>query len=61
MSKGMETGNCKTCTASTLVWPERRLHEAMQWDLGQNYGLQVDFGGPFTLSKECLWGPPEGF
>lgn len=57
MSKGMETGNCKTCPASTLVWLKRRSHELMQWDLDQNYGLRVDSGGLCTLSKECFWRP----
>lgn len=56
MSKGMETGNCKTCPASALVWLKRRSQEQMQWDLGQNHGLRVDSGGLCTLSKECFWG-----
>lgn len=59
MSRGMKTGNCKTCPASILVCLERRLHELIQEDLGQIYGLEVDFGGPCTLSKECVWGPME--
>lgn len=60
-SKGTERGNCKTCPASPWVRSERRLHELMQWDLGQAYGLEVDLGGPCSLSKECVWGPIEVF
>lgn len=29
----------------------------MEEDVGQNDGLEVDFRGPCTLSKECVWGP----
>lgn len=60
-SKGMETGNCKTCPASALVRLEGRLHPAMQEGLGQNSGLQVTLGD-LALSRECVWrSPHEGF
>ena len=60
MSKGMETGNCKTCPASPWVLLGRRLHELMPWHVSQNYGLEVKRGETCTFPKEWNLGWEHG-
>lgn len=58
MSKGVETGNCKPCSARTVAWVERRSPGLMWSDSGQNYGLEGDWGTLHSL-REGIWGPIE--
>lgn len=51
-SKGLETGNCKTCPSALAG----RLHQAMQWDLGQDCPRRCLWG---TLA--CVWRHPAPF